>query len=245
MTIKSWAAIGLLVTAFASTSTAPQAASLSVAPVTVEIPAPGATSTLTLRNEGDRPLNAQIRVFSWTQVDGVEKLVPTEDVVASPPLVSLQPKSDYTVRIVRVNKRPVSGEENYRLLVDELPDPAHKQSSAVNIVLRYSIPVFFVAPSSTEARLNWTIQQQGGRIFVTASNSGDRRVRISRLKIKDAKGVTVSFGDGLAGYVLGRSTMKWALPRRAGPFSANGAVAVSALGDRGPITASALPQGAR
>jgi fimbrial chaperone protein len=60
-----------LATAFLlSLSTSPRAASLQVSPVSVEVPAPGAAATITLRNEGSNPLNAQIRVFRWSQVNG-------------------------------------------------------------------------------------------------------------------------------------------------------------------------------
>src|SRR6266481_5415488 len=97
-------------------------ASLQVVPVSIEVPAPGATATLKLRNEGPAPINAQIRVFRWSQANGEEKLEPTDDVVASPPMASLAPKADYVVRLVRVTKRPLSEGESYRLLVDELPD---------------------------------------------------------------------------------------------------------------------------
>src|SRR5215472_2555055 len=65
------------------------AASLQVAPVLVEVAAPGAASTLKLRNEGSAPINVQIRVFRWSQTNGEEKLEPTGDVVASPPLAKL------------------------------------------------------------------------------------------------------------------------------------------------------------
>jgi fimbrial chaperone protein len=239
MTIKSSTIGSLLVALLASAPTAAPAASLNVAPVTVEVAAPGATATLTLRNEGDQPLNAQIRVFRWTQVDGEEKLIPSDDVVASPPVVSLAPKADYAVRIVRVTKQAVSGEEAYRLIVDELPDPTRPRNGAVAIVLRYSIPIFFTTAKSADPKLNWEIQQRDGRTYVVASNSGERRVRISRLKIQDAKGATASFGDGLTGYVLGQSTMRWAMPRSAPKLSAGGPAVISAQGDIGPINARA------
>jgi fimbrial chaperone protein len=239
MTIKSSTIGSLLVALLASAPTVAQAASLNVAPVTIEVAAPGATAILTLRNDGERPLNAQIRVFRWTQVDGEEKLVPSEDVVASPPVVSLQAKADYTVRIVRVTKGAVSGEEAYRLIVDELPDPARQRNGVVNIVLRYSVPIFFTTVLSADPKLNWEIQQRDGRAFVVASNSGARRVRISRLKIQDAKGATASFGDGLTGYVLGQSTMRWAFPRNAPKFNAGGSAVISAQGDIGPINTTA------
>ena len=68
------------------------AASLQVTPVMIEVAAPGAATTVKLRNDGATPLNAQIRVFRWSQVNGEDKLEPTTDVVASPPLTKLSPK---------------------------------------------------------------------------------------------------------------------------------------------------------
>src|ERR1700694_5222625 len=86
-----------------------QAGSLQVAPVLVDVTAPGAASTVTLRNEGTTPIDAQIRVFRWSLVDGQEKLEPTDDVIASPPSVTLTPNGQYIARIARVSKRPVNG----------------------------------------------------------------------------------------------------------------------------------------
>src|SRR3954471_12794319 len=41
-------------------------------------------------------------VFRWSQVDSKEKLEPTEEVVASPPAVTLAANGSYVARIVRV-----------------------------------------------------------------------------------------------------------------------------------------------
>jgi fimbrial chaperone protein len=230
-------------------TTSAGAASLQVSPVSVEIPAPGASAILKLRNDGTAALNAQIRVFRWTQVNGEEKLEPTEDLVASPPIVSLAPKSDYTVRLVRVTKRPIEKGETYRLLVDELPDAKQQRNGAVTIVLRYSIPVFFYSLDAAEAKLAWSIEQRSGRMFVTATNNGDRHVRISALKLRTGDGTTISFGNGLTGYVLGRSIMRWsasnsALSKTSG-IAAVGSIVISAQGDHGPISATASMQPAR
>src|SRR5215211_5888906 len=87
--------------------TASHASGLQVAPALVDVTAPGMASTVTLRNTAPHPLDVQIRVFRWTQVDGKEQLEPTQDVVASPPAVRMQNQTDYTVRIVRTKKEPV------------------------------------------------------------------------------------------------------------------------------------------
>jgi fimbrial chaperone protein len=236
----------VLATAFLMSLPTPvRAASLQVSPVSIEVPAPGAATTLKLRNEGTTPLNAQIRVFRWIQADGEEKLEPTADVVASPPIANLAPKTDYTVRLVRVAKRPVSGGESYRLLVDELPDAATQRNRAVTLVLRYSIPVFFYPRDAAEARLTWAVEQRNGRAYVSATNSGDRHVRVSTLKLSDGNGTAVSFGNGLTGYVLGRSTMRWLAPANTHRLATGSSVVISAQGDYGPIHAWSSAQSAR
>ncbi len=236
MSIKSCFVRSSLGVLLASPCAMLQAASLQVAPVSVEVPAPGATATLKLRNEGNRPLDAQIRIFRWTQVDGADSLAPTDEVAASPPLASLRPNTDYVVRIVRTRKEPVDKEEAYRLLVDELPAPAGAQSTAVNIALRYSIPVFFTTPG-TAPKLSFELQQHANRPTIAVANAGDRRIRLAKLKFTDGKGGTANFGDGLAGYVLGHSTRLWAVPANAKGFGAGGVVSMSAQSDVGPIEA--------
>lgn len=229
--------LALVAASVISVSTA-QAASLQVAPVSLEVQAPGAAATITLRNEGTTPLNAQIRLFRWIQANGQEKLDPTDEVVASPPIATLPPKTDYTVRLVRVTKRPVSAGESYRLFVDELPDPKARRNRVVTLVMRYSIPVFFYPHDTADAKLAWSVEQRGGRVYVAATNDGDRHVRISALKLGDGSGTTASFGNGLTGYVLGRSTMRWEAPGNFHRLGAGSPIVISAQGDYGPINAS-------
>ena len=104
-------------------ATRSSAASLTVSPILVEVSAAASTAAVTLRNREARPVNAQVRVFRWTQRDGEDHLAPTEDVVASPPIVTVQAGEDYTVRLLRITASPPQGESAYRIVVDELPDP--------------------------------------------------------------------------------------------------------------------------
>src|SRR5947199_2157494 len=228
----------LFASVVAAAASAPAfAGSLQVEPVLVDITAPGAASTVTLRNEGTTPIDAQIRVFRWSVVNGKEQLDPTDDVVASPPSVTLTPKGQYVTRIVRTSKQPVVGEESYRLLVDQLPDLSQQRNGAVNLMVRYSIPVFFGAPNKKNPTVAWSVASNGDKVTLTARNDGERRLRISALSLRDASGKSLSFGNGLAGYALGQSTMSWTVPRRG--FTANGSIAVTAQSDGGPIQAVA------
>jgi fimbrial chaperone protein len=213
------------------------AAQLRVEPVLLELNAPAAAGTLNLRNDEDTEITVQTRVMKWTQTAGKETLEPTTDVVASPPAVALAPGADYVVRIVRVTKQPVRGEESYRVLVDQLPRLGKQQNRSVNLLIRQSIPVFFRAREFNSPAVAWSISPEAGKLVVAASNTGDERLRIASLRLKDSSGATISFGSGLVGYVLGRSSMSWIAPNYPRGFGTSGPVSITAETDKGPTHA--------
>ena len=219
------------------------AASLQISPVSLEIPAPGSATTVTLKNSAATPLKAQMRIFRWSMANGEEKLEPATDVVASPPIASIKPGADYVIRVVRLSKAPVTTEETYRLIVDEIPDTTAHAAITVKIAFRCSIPVFFTPPTATSPDLKWSVTSKDGQTYVSATNTGTRRVRLADLKVADDKGNSAAIAKGLAGYVLARSSKSWVAP---GPFQkAASPLLVTAQGDRGPINARALPETAR
>jgi fimbrial chaperone protein len=221
------------------TISAASAAALQVEPVLLEMTAPSIAGTLNLRNDADIDVAVQTRVFRWSQSDGHESLEATSDVVVSPPIVTLAPRADYTVRVVRVTKTPLRGEESYRVLVDQLPDPRGLAKSTVNILIRQSIPVFFKALRTIPPGVAWSLRLAGGRLLIGGSNSGDERMRVASLQLRDAAGTTVSFGNGLAGYVLGRSSMNFIIPNPPHGFGAQGTVSIAAESNNGPVHATA------
>jgi fimbrial chaperone protein len=218
------------------------AASLRVAPTIIDLVAPDAAATLNLRNDDARPIDVQIRVFRWRQAGLQEQHEPTTDVVASPPATRLGPKEDYVIRVVRVSTRPVVGEESYRVVIDELPDPSQRKAGTVRFVLRHVIPVFYRASNAAAADVSWTVQPAAGGFVVRAQNNGARRLKVFDLRLTDGSGRIVARRDGLVGYVLGHATMEWSIPA-AGAGSRSGAVSIVAQSEDGPINAAATVQG--
>lgn len=209
------------------------ASSLQVAPVSLDVSAPGKATTLTLRNSGTGLLTAQIRVFEWRQENGQETLTPATDVVASPPQAVLKSGGNYTVRLVRISEAPVRSEMAYRVIVDELPDASQPHGAGVNMVVRYSIPLFFSLPGGGPPELSWRVGRVGGRSGLVVQNTGNRRARLSSVSLA-AGGRTIRFGKGLLGYVLAGSTMGFAGPQGSIP---KGAAKVQATTDWGPVNA--------
>ena len=225
------AAAGLAVAPVAS-----QAAALRVSPILIE-GGDQANTTITLRNQEARTLNAQVRVFRWSQHDGQEDLEPTDDVVASPPIVSIAPLEDYVIRLQRnTGQQPVS-EEAYRVVVDELPNPDRQRNGTVAVVLRYIVPAFFFPPDASQPRLHWSLARREGHAVIVAENTGDKRIQLTNLGIRSGSRTSV-IGKGLAGYVLGHSTMEWPLALK---FSGLRGGTVVAGSDHGSINAPLAP----
>jgi fimbrial chaperone protein len=194
---------------------------------------------VTLTNAGSEHLNAQIRIFRWTQKNGKDVLEETRDVVASPPAIKLGAGKKTVIRVVRVNKTPAATEESYRLIVDEIPKPPKPGHAGVGFSIRYSVPVFFSKPGE-DIDLAWKATVSGGKLVLTAANAGGRHVRLAGLKVVGKNGKAVSFGEGLNGYVLGQSSRVWTA--KAKSIAPGGTITILAQGDNGPIEATAKVQ---
>ena len=64
----------MLVAALAAAGTAAQAADLQVNPIMVEFATGEQSQAIWLTNTGTEPLKAQVRVSSWSQADGTDRL---------------------------------------------------------------------------------------------------------------------------------------------------------------------------
>ncbi len=202
---KFIAAAGFL---FALASSA-SASSLSVAPIRIDIPEPGNSGSVTIRNEDARATNVQIRVYKWSLADGDDSYEETEEVAATPPVAEIAAGGAVTVRILR-SSGAAATEDAYRLVVDEIPDANRVKNIGVNVAVRYTIPVFFLNADASQPKLEWSLRQDGGKRILDAVNSGDKHIRLNGMSVGGAQ-----LYKGLAGYVLGHSTRSWVLPSRA------------------------------
>ena len=192
------------------------AADLQVAPTTVVLAAERNADGLMLRNSGDAPLHAQIRVFRWTQAGGEDQLVATSDLAVSPPMLELPPDREQLVRIVRLGPPPADTEASYRVVVDELPlerEPDAAQRG-LRFVLRYSIPVFLaplLAPAPTPP-LQVRVTSEADARYLELGNPGSRHVQVADLVHAGTDGSRREIAAGLSGYVLPGQRRRWRLP---------------------------------
>ena len=162
------------------------AASIRLSPVSIEILNDQSASSISLYNQSNESTDLQVRVFEWRQNAGQDQLIPTEDIAVSPPFLKLKPNDSYNLRVVRINPTPVSGEQTYRIIIDELPKPIdnRKADQGVNVLLRSSLPLFIVNKDAI-TKLNWSIQQEQNNVSLTINNVGNRHALLSNLTLVD------------------------------------------------------------
>lgn len=187
---------------------------LQVTPIGLRLAAKTSAEALWLTNTGNDPIQAQVRVFRWTQVNGEDVLAPSRDLVVSPPMVAIEPGDRQLVRVIRQATSPPGGvEAAYRILVDELP-VGMAAKGGLTFILRYSIPVF-LAPAgdpATKAALETTWEETAAGTRLRVHNSGNGHAQIADVTWQgpeDRRDVLLS---GLVGYALPDSTMRWTLP---------------------------------
>jgi len=162
------------------------AASIRLSPVSIEILNDQSASSISLYNQSNESTDLQVRVFEWRQNAGQDQLVPTEDIAVSPPFLKLKANDSYNLRVVRINPTPVSGEQTYRIIIDELPKPIdnRKADQGVNVLLRSSLPLFVVNKDAI-TKLNWSIQQEQNNASLTINNVGNRHALLNNLTLVD------------------------------------------------------------
>jgi fimbrial chaperone protein len=199
------------------------ASGLQIAPTSLTLATGGPAQALWLTNTGDRELRAQVRAYHWSQAAGHDELDPTQAIVASPPMLSIPPGGHQLVRVIRTGQgAQASGEQAFRLLVDELPLGGEGKQSGVQYVLRYSVPVF-VGVSGTPS-LQWTGTFGSDGLALDVHNSGSAHAQISGLGLSSAGGAPVELNPGLLGYVLPGATMHWTLHVPAGTSTSNASI---------------------
>ena len=188
------------------------AASIRLSPVSVEILSDQAASSISLYNQSNESADLQVRVFEWRQNAGQDQLIPTDEIVISPPFLKLQPNDSYNLRVVRINPELISGEKTYRIIIDELPKPidSRKADQGVNVLLRSSLPVFIVNKDAI-TKLNWSIQQEQNNTYLTISNVGNRHALLNNLILVDTtanKSYPIKVNT-VNGYILAGKSRKY------------------------------------
>jgi fimbrial chaperone protein len=183
-----------------------QGRDVEISPTTLALRGPGDTTICTVLNNGTAQTRSQIRLKAWHQVAGQDVLVDTDDIVASPPFMTVDPGQQQLVRIANLGATPGETEQAYRLLLDELPAPGALTGVGIQVLLEFSVPLFVFGEDASPARLTASFAESSGGIVIRFTNDGDVHARLSNVSYTTSAGATPVRIPGLAGYVLPRAT---------------------------------------
>lgn len=208
------------------------AQSLSVSPVTFNLAASQQATSLTVRNDGAEETVVQIRPFAWTQ-QPEDVLAPAGDVVVSPRIVTIPPRSNQVFRVL-VRHKATSKELTYRLILDQIPRAS--EPGAVRMVLRISMPIFVepVAPANPGVRFR--LARRDGDTVLVLENPGARHETLRNVVLRDTNGAPIAVKNGGSPYLLAGATRE--LPVQDMPIqaAADGRYRLTMKGGKGPIT---------
>nr|WP_234472749.1 molecular chaperone [Pantoea sp. S61] len=186
--------------------------SLMIWPIDPAINPDDKASELWLENRGNATTMMQVRIFSWLQVGGQEQYQTQQQVVASPPMVRLEPGQKQLVRLIKQGAPQAGREMSYRVVLDEIPTPRTpgENQAGLTFQMRYSVPLFVygngVTSDSAKPQLSWQQVDSGGKRWLELTNRGNGHARLSNVTIGGRR-----LGNGLFGYVLANSSNRWPL----------------------------------
>jgi fimbrial chaperone protein len=210
-----------------------QAASLSVAPTRVEL-GPGARSaTITLENQDETAVTVQVQTFVWQGSPASADLEPTRDLIAVPPVFSLEPDARQIIRVALRGQPDATRELAYRLLITEVPTAGPDGRLNVRFALRLSLPVFVGAPGAVPVPA-WSARDADGQPVLELANHGKEHLQVRRIALHARGRAEPLQVIEAPAYVLPGQTQGWPL---VGPALAQATLQLRAETDLGPLEA--------
>lgn len=167
---------------------------------------------LWLENRGGSTTLMQVRVFSWQQINGQEQYQTQQQVVASPPVVRIEPGKRQMVRLIKQTPPAADQEAAYRVVLDEIPTPQAPgdNQAGVTLQMRYSVPLFVYGngldPATARPELSWKLVNHEGKQALQITNRGNAHARLSNVTLGGR-----ALSNSLFGYVLAHASFTFPL----------------------------------
>ena len=198
------------------------AAAVDVNPVRLDLARTGVSAELRIRNEDSSPVSMDVVAMQWTQTEqGEDRLVNSDEILAVPPIFTVQPGAEQVVRVAMLGAADPEKERTFRLLITELAPPEGSQGSGVTMRLQVSMPVF-VAPQEgpVAPRIEVeSVQRTDQGSYVSLRNDGNGHAKLKSVTITGSEGTLPAQGQkpvGQARYILPGATVGFMIPGEVG-----------------------------
>jgi fimbrial chaperone protein len=189
------------------------AAGWEIDPVRIELSTQQQTAALSVKNTTNQSTSIQIQAVTWSQRDGKDIFTPTKELLVSPPIVTIAPKSEQIVRVALRRDADASKELTYRLSMQELPPKQSANFTGVKVALRVTLPIFVQSLNGgAMPKMEWEIlRMPEDQLKVTLHNTGNAHVQISDFSLfVPGNGKSIA-GESGSSYVLEGQSHDWML----------------------------------
>jgi len=180
-------------------------ASVSVSPVRLDLDAAHSRDVITIGNGGTEAKSYEAGVSAWSQsADSGDTYTPSDDVLVVPPIFTLQPGEQQTVRVGLMRNPDVDTELAYRVFFTELPPPQPEapQQSGVTMRLRLGVPLFVAPVKGVSPGLKVTGSERNGDVlFMHFLNTGNVHVKVNEVQY-EAPGLAEKTSTAAVFYIL-------------------------------------------
>ena len=171
---------------FLAANAPPALASLSVSPVRVDLNDDHSKDVVRVSNRDTIAKSYEVTVVAWSQTsERREVYAETEEILAVPPLFTLQPGEDQIVRVGMLQEADPGKERSYRMFVTELTPPLTEANKGEGISMRVQIGVpVFVAPTALPtATLDYIDSLQvEEHLFLQFGNNGNTNIKVLEIQ---------------------------------------------------------------
>ena len=231
-----WLRGGCLLAGTLAAAVPAAASSFSIAPIRVEMSAGRSRGVLTLHNDGDAAVTVQVSTVAWSQPDGADRYAPTRDLITTPPVFEVPPKSQQIVRVALRREADATHELAYRLFFEEVPTAASRTFNGLQVALRIGVPVFIAPAGKAVAALAWQARPSApGELRIEATNHGTAHLQITDFEIESAAPAQPLHVAG-SRYVLPESTVRWTV-KAPGGCDPQAPLHIHGFSDQGELTA--------
>lgn len=176
----------------------------TVTPVRIFMTPRDRAIAVTITNDGDEELVMQADVYSWSQRPGGEDVLAlSEDLILSPPILKMAPKSRQVVRLALINRAVLDNRQaTYRLVVREVPEVKQADKNIqMQVALAFSMPVF-ITPAGAKRQLECSAARSAPEaVKVSCENKGSAYAQVRDVNLHTAAGEKL-VGRETGGYIL-------------------------------------------
>lgn len=210
----------------------PLSHSVVISPVQLNLDKKNPVAGFTVTNDAAVTLTYQSSVLSWTQIDGQDIQVATNDLIVTPPIVSIKPKSSQIFRVALFKQSAHEVEQSYRVILDDISaDVTEKSDTGLSFRFNHNLPVFY-APTITIDSVIWSVckSKVAGKSCLQMENKGNRHAKVIKFTAFSASAEETS---SLSKTLLAGSSSQWLYSTILGSENTTG---IKLITDKGPLT---------